>query len=117
MTQPTPRASGKVEQCIRRRRVGCSCSWQVGRQSGAKVLQGEGFRLDLAILHRRAMVQGCLIASIGYASAGVTVIFKSSLKSFPGKHHAAQPARPLCLHWFDCAGKWVGVHAPCSDNH
>ena len=63
------------------------------------------------------MVQGTLIASIGYASAGVMIIlgFCESLQS--GKHHAAQSAGPLCLDWFDCTWKWFGVHAPGSDNH
>ena len=64
------------------------------------------------------MVQGCLIASIGYASAGVTIIFRFCEKILEaGKHHASQSASPLCLHRFDCTGKWIGVHASCSDNH
>ena len=65
---------------------------------------------------RRAMVQGTLIASIGFVSAGVTIIFARNILQ-AGKHHASQPACPLCLHRFDCTGEWVGVHASCSDNH
>ena len=64
------------------------------------------------------MVQGCLIASIGYASAGVTTILRFCENILEaGKHHAAQSASTLCLYWFDCTGKWFGVHAPRSDNH
>ena len=47
------------------------------------------------------MVQGCLIASIGYASAGVAIILGVCLKIIAGKHHAAQPACPLSFHWLD----------------
>ena len=63
------------------------------------------------------MVQGCLIASIGYASAGVAIILRVCLKIIAGKHHAAQPACPLSFHWLDRTWEWVGVHPPCSDYH